>query len=136
MTDLLAVGTGEQVALPSLLATGWGASARGPERAAPRCDSRAARHEPGAGVISMDRHSPLRERMMSLRGNRLLLLGILAVPLVMAGYVGLTVLLFLPLLGLRMIFRRRSTPAVVRWDGDAPGYSDVGNAWDAAARRA
>ena len=83
-----------------------------------------------------DRHPPLRERMMSLRGSRLLLLGILVAPLVIAGYVGLTVLLFLPLLGLRRIFRRRSTPAVVRWDGDAPRYSGVGNLWDAATRRA
>ena len=80
----------------------------------------------------MDRYSPLRERMISLRGSRLLLLGILVAPLVMVGYVGLTVLLFLPLLGLRKMFRRRSTPAVVRWDGDPPRYSGVGNFSDAA----
>src|ERR1044071_9299548 len=36
-----------------------------------------ARHEPGAGMTSMDRYSLLRERMFSLRGSRLLLLGIL-----------------------------------------------------------
>ena len=46
-----------------------------------------------------------------------------AVPLVIAGYVGLTVLLFLPLHGLRRMFRRRST-------GDAPRYSGVArSAW-------
>ena len=86
-------------------------------------------------MTAMDRHSPLQERMISLRRSPLLLLGILVAPLVMAGYVGLTVFLFLPLLGLRRMFRRRSTPAVVRWDGDAPRYLDVGNLWDAATRR-
>ena len=101
---------------------------------APRQDRhpRTARHEPGAGVTSMDRSSPFRERMISFRGSRLVLLGTLAAPLVMAGFVALTVLLFLPLLGLRWIFRRRSTPAVVRWDGDPPRYPGVGNLCDAA----
>ena len=84
-------------------------------------------------MTSMDRYSPLRERMKSLRGGPLLLLGILVAPLVMAGYVGLTVVLFLPLLGLRRMFRRRSTPAVVR---DAPRYLGVGNLWDGATRSA
>ena len=84
----------------------------------------------------MDRYSPLRERMNSLRGGRLLLLGILVGPLVMAGYVALTVLLFLPLLGLRRIFRARSTLAVVRWDDDAPRYPGMGNLWDAATSKA
>src|SRR5436309_14268923 len=101
-----------------------------------RTGDRRHRREPGAGVTSLDRHSPLRERLISLRGIPLLLLGILLAPLVMAGYVGLTVLLFLPLLGLRRIFRRRSTLAVVRSDGDAPRYSGVGNLWDAATRSA
>ena len=77
-----------------------------------------ARHQPAVRGNSMDRYSPLRERMNSLRGGRLLLLGILVGPLVIAGYVALTVLLFLPLLGLRRIFRARSTPAVVYWDVD------------------
>lgn len=95
-----------------------------------------ARHEPGTGVISMDGYSSLRERMINLRGSRLLLLGILVAPLVMAGYVGLTVLLLLPLLGLRRLFPRRSTSAVLRRDGDAPRYSGVGNRWDAATRSA
>ena len=72
---------------------------------------------------------------MSLRGSGLLLLGILVAPLVMAGYAGLTVLLFLPLLGLRRMFPRRSTSSVLRWDGNAPD-SGVGNLWDAATRRA
>jgi hypothetical protein len=77
-----------------------------------------ARHQPADRGTSMDRYSPLRERMNSLRGGRLLLLGILVGPLVIAGYVALTVLLFLPLLGLRRIFRARSTPAVTYWDVD------------------
>ena len=66
----------------------------------------------------------------------LLLLGILVGPLVMAGYLALTVVLFLPLLGLRRIFRARSTPAVVHWDNDGPRYSGMGNLWDAATRKA
>ena len=75
--------------------------------------------------------------MSGLPGSCLLLMvRILVVPLVITGYVGLTVLLFLPLLGLRWMFSRRSTPAVVRWDGGAPLYSGVGNLWDAARRRA
>jgi hypothetical protein len=141
MTDPLAVGTGERVtfpdvllmtgdtglkylvnepvAVPSLLVPGGEHRRLVPSAPRQGRHPQAARHEPGADVISMDRYSPLRERMISLRGSRLLLLGILVGPLVMAGYVGLTVLLFLPLLGLRRIFRRRSTPAVVRWDGVA-----------------
>ena len=83
MTDPLAVGTGDRVTFPDVLMAG----------------------DTG---LQLDRYSPLRERMISLRGSRLLLLGILLAPLVMAGYVGLTVLLFLPLLGLRMLFPRRS----------------------------
>ena len=67
-----------------------------------------------------------------LRGSLLLLLGIVVAPLVMAGYVGLTVLLFLPLLGLRWMFRGRSMPAVVRWDG----HAGMANLWDAATRSA
>ena len=93
-----------------------------------------SRLELGGGVTSMGRYSLLRERMMSLRGNPLLLLGILVAPLVMAGYVGLTALLFLPLLGLRRIFRGR--PAVIRWDGDAPRHSGMGNPWVAATSKA
>ena len=43
--------------------------------------------------------------MSGLRGSRLLLTaGILVAPLVITGYVGLTLLLFLPLLGLRRMF--------------------------------
>ena len=49
-------------------------------------------------VTAMDGHSE--ERMIRLRGSRLRLMGILAAPLVMAGYVGLTVVPFLPLLGI------------------------------------
>ena len=62
--------------------------------------------------------------MISLRGGHLLLVGILAAPLVIAGYVGLTALFFLPLLGLRKMFPRRS-PA---------GIGNV-RAWEAAATR-
>jgi hypothetical protein len=77
-------------------------------------------------------YAPLRERMIGLRGGRLL--GVLAAPLVMTGYVALTVLLFLPLLGLRRVFRGRF--AIVRWDSDPARCSGVGNLWDAATRSA
>ncbi len=87
-------------------------------------------------MTSMDRHSPLRERMTSLRDSRLLMLGLLVTPLVMVGYVGLAVLLFLPLLGLRRMFPRRSTSSVRRWDGNTPLDSRVGKLWDVATRRA
>jgi len=73
--------------------------------------------------------------MIGLRGSRLLL-GIVAAPLVMAGYVGLTVLFLLPLLGLRQIFPRRSTSSILRSDGNGPRDSGVWNLWDAATRRA
>ena len=86
--------------------------------------------EPRAGVTSRD------EREIWLRGSRLLLLGIVAGPVVIAGYVGLTGLLFLPLVGLRWMFRGPSMPAVVRWDGDAPCHAGVANLWDAATRSA
>jgi hypothetical protein len=148
MTDPLAVGTGdrvtfpdvlmagdtgltylvnEQVAVPSLLAPGGEHRPVAPSAPRQGRHSRAARHEPGAGVTSMDRHPPLRERMIGLRGSHLRLLAILVAPLVMAGYVGLTVLLFLPLLGLRRMFPRRSTSSLIR---------GVGNLWDAETRSA
>ena len=73
---------------------------------------------------------------MSLRGSGLLLLGILVAPLVMAGYAGLTVLLFLPLLGLRRMFPRRYMPSRLCPDGNARLYSGVANPWDAATRTA
>ena len=57
----------------------------------------------------------------------LLLACILVAPFVIAGYVGLTVLLFLPLLGLRRMF-----PG----NGHALRYSSVENLLDTAARRA
>lgn len=151
MTDPLAVGTGdsvtfpdalmagdsglkclvsEQVAVPAFLVPGGEH-----RRVVPSAPRQGTRYEPEDGMTSMDRY-PLRERMISLRGSRLLVLGILLAPLVVAGYVGLTVVLFLPLLGLRRIFRRRSTPTVVRWDGDVPRYLGLRNQWDAATRRA
>jgi hypothetical protein len=158
MTDPLAVGTGDRAVFPAvlLIAGDTGLKYRVNEQvgvppfpvpggeyrrvvpSAPRQGRhpQAARHEPGAGATSMDRYSPFRERMISLRGSRLLLLAIVVAPLVMAGYVGLAVLLFIPLLGLRRIFRRRSTPAIVRWDGDAARYPGVGNLRDAATRSA
>ena len=78
------------------------------------------RQEPGAGVNSVDRYSPLRQRGMRLRGSHLLLLGILVAPLVMLGYAGLMVLLILPLLGLRRMFPRRSTSSLIRWESNTP----------------
>src|SRR5689334_13850127 len=108
----------EQVAVPPFVVPGE--ERRRVVPSAPRRDPSpgVARHQPAARGTSMDRYSPLRERMNSLRGGRLLLLGIFVGPLVIAGYVALTVLLFLPLLGLRRIFRARSTPAVAYWDVD------------------
>jgi hypothetical protein len=158
MTEPLAVGTGDRVTFPAVMGAGDlnliglvnGKQVAVPPFLVPAGEHRrvapstprqdrhpeVARHQPGAGVTSRDRYPPLRERMMSLRGSRLLLLGILVAPLVIAGYVGLTVLLFLPLLGLRRMFPRRSTSSVLRWDGNAPPDSGVGNLWDAATRRA
>jgi hypothetical protein len=156
MTDSLAVGTGRvtfpaafliagdtglkylvnEVAVPPFLVQGGEYRRLIPSAPRRGLHPQAARHESSAGVTSADRYSPFRERMNSLRGSRLVLLAILVAPLVMAGYVGLAVLLFIPLLGLRRIFRRRSTPAIVRWDGDAPRYPGVGNLRDAATRSA
>ena len=83
--------------------------------------------------------------MISLRGGRLLLLGILLAPLVMAVYVGLTVLLFLPLLGLRRMFPRRSAssaehssphaPAVRAGGGPRPVTSRISRSSSASAFR-
>jgi len=104
---------------------------------APRRHPEVARHLLGASVTSMDRYPPLRETMSGLRGSRLLLIaGILVAPLVIMGYVGLTVLLFLPLLGLRRMFPRRYTPSRLCPDDDAPPYSGVANPWGAATRTA
>jgi RNA recognition motif-containing protein len=53
--------------------------------------------------------------MIDLRGGRLLFVaGLVAAPLVITGYVGLTLLVFLPLLGLRMIFPRRRSSGFMR----------------------
>jgi hypothetical protein len=41
-----------------------------------------------------------------VEGSRLIVSTFVLAPLVVVGYVGLTVLLFVPLLGLRMLFRR------------------------------
>jgi hypothetical protein len=160
MTDPLTVGTGDCVTFPDVLVAGDiglspiclvngkqvavppslvpGGKHRRVFPSAPRQGRhpQVARHEPGAGVTSMDRYSPLRERMVRLRRSPLLLLGLLVAPLVMVGYVGLTVLLLLPLLGLRRMFPRRSTSSVLRWDSNAPLDLGEGNLWDAATRRA
>ena len=85
----------------------------------------------------MDRDPSLRETVRGLRGSRLLLIvGILVAPLVITGFVGLTVLLFLPLLGLRRMFPRRFTPSRLCPDGNARRYSGVANPWNAATRTA
>jgi hypothetical protein len=143
MPDPLSVGTGDRVTFPdALLMAGEVAAPPGGEHwrvvaSAPRQarHPRAARHEPRADVTSRDHYSPLRERMICLRGSRLLLLGIVLAPLVMAGFVVLTLFLFLPLLGLRWMFRGPSMPAVVRRDGDAPCDADVANLFDASSTR-
>ena len=64
--------------------------------------------------------------MVGLRGRLLGVLGILVAPFVITGYVGLTVLLVLPLLGLRSI-PRRLTASTLRSDRNAPLYSGVGS---------
>ena len=71
-----------------------------------------------------------------LRGQLWLMAGILAAPLVITGYVGLTVLLFLPLLGLRMMF-----PRPIHAFGPPPRWQCTtslvcGYLWDAATTRA
>jgi hypothetical protein len=58
-----------------------------------------------------------------------LMAGILVIPFAIAGYVVLTVLLFLPLLGLRRMFPRP-------WNRHAGRYSGVGNLWETVTRRA
>jgi hypothetical protein len=138
MTDLLAVGTGTTFSdVPMAGDTGLKYLVN--EHAMPPRQGRhshAARREPGAGVNFTRRYSLLRERMIGLLGSRLLVLGILVAPLVMAGYVGLTVLLLLPLLGLRRMFPRRSVSSLIRWDTYTPLDSGVGNLWDAETRSA
>jgi hypothetical protein len=139
MNDPLAGGTGDRVTFPEVPMAGEAVPpfpVPGGEHgrvvlSAPRQGRHldAARHEPG--VTFTDRYSLLRERIVDLLGSRLLLLGTLVAPLVMAGYVALTVLLFLPLLGLRRIFPRRSTSSLVRRDGSARLDSGVGTLWDA-----
>ena len=57
-------------------------------------------------MTTMDRYSPLREKIVGPRGSRLLLFGMLAARLVAGAYVGLIVLFFLPLLGMRWMFPR------------------------------
>ena len=76
----------------------------------------------------------LREGMVGVRGRLLPMAGILVAPVVITGYLGLAVLLVLPLLRLRSIFRRRPTASILR--PDAPLYSGVGNLSGAAAARA
>jgi len=90
-----------------------------------------------AASVALNRYAPLRETESGLRGSRLLLIvGILVAPVVIMGYVGLTVLLFLPLLGLRSVFPRRHTPSRLCPDENAPLYPGVSNPWDAARRTA
>src|SRR2546426_6723946 len=101
MTDPLAVGTGDRVTFPHVVMAGdtrltylvneqvavppflvRGGEHRRVVPSAPRQGRHpeVARHQPAARGTSMDRHSPLRERMISPRGSRLLLLGILLAP--------------------------------------------------------
>ena len=123
-------GYGTHLAVPHRRQAGGGATA-------PRRHPEVARHRLGARVTSMDRYPPLRHRMSDLRGSRLqLIAGILVAPLVIMGYVGLTVLLLLPLLGVRRMFPRRYMPSRLCPDGNAPLYSGVANPWGAATRTA
>jgi len=99
MTDPLAVGPEARVTFPDVLLMAGDTGlkylvneqmavppfpAQGGEhrRVVPRAPrhSQAARHEPCAALTSVDRYSPFRERMISFRGSRLVLLGILVAP--------------------------------------------------------
>ena len=103
----------------------------------PRRQPEVARHRLGASMTSADRDPPPRETMSNLRGNRLLqIVGILVAPFVIIGCVGLGVLLFLPVLGLRKVFARRHTPSRLCPNDNAPLYPGVLNPWDAARRTA
>jgi len=82
------------------------------------------------------RHALLRERMVGLRGRLLPMAGILVAPYVITGYLGLAVLLVLPLIGLRRIFRRLPTASILRPDRSAPRYPGVGDLSAAATARA
>ena len=83
----------------------------------------------------VDRHALLRERMVGHRGL-LPMAGVLVAPFVITGYLGLAVLLVLPLVGLRRIFRRLPTASILRPDRSAPRYPGVGNLSAAATARA
>jgi hypothetical protein len=62
-----------------------------------------------AATIASDLYVP--------RNRALVAAGVLAAPLVFAGYVGLTMLLILPLLGLRTIFPRTAPSTGPWYDG-------------------
>ena len=74
----------------------------------------------------------LRERMVGLRGRLLRVAGILVASFAITGYLGVTVLLVLLLLGMRSILPRRAMDSILRPDGNAPLYSGVGNLPDTA----
>ena len=48
--------------------------------------------------------------------------GVIAAPFAVAGYVALTMMFVLPLLGLRWVFPHRSTPSVLPWYGETGRY--------------
>lgn len=64
----------------------------------------------------------------------LLIAGNLVAPVVITGYVGLTILLYFPLLGLRKIFPRHAIPPIPRRDRNARLYPRIARPWVAAAR--
>jgi hypothetical protein len=49
--------------------------------------------------------------------------GVVVAPFVLAGYVALTTLLVLPLLGLRWLFPDRSAPSIAPWYGEIGRYA-------------
>jgi hypothetical protein len=49
--------------------------------------------------------------------------GVVAAPFLVAGYVALTMIFVLPLLGLRWIFPYRSTPSILPWCGETRRYA-------------
>jgi len=72
--------------------------------------------------------------MVGLRDGFLGVAGILGAPIVLTGYLGLTLLLALPLLGMRRISRRR-TFSIFHPDRSAPLYSGAGSLRGAAIAR-
>ena len=70
----------------------------------------------------------LARRSYHVGGRRAVVVaGVVAAPFVIAGYLGLTMMLVLPLLGLRWMFAYRSIPSAAAWYGEPLGSPDAGS---------